>query len=88
MNQNQFVLNHLIDHGYMTQTIGNNYGVRRVGARIWDLKVAGIGICTVNKVDDAGVRYAYYYLTDSWRETERNRRTKGLTYRIGVKAAA
>lgn len=88
MNQNQQVLNHLIDHGYMTQVIGSNYGIRRVAARINDLKNAGIGISTVNKIDDAGVRYAYYSLSDHWRKNERQRRQNGLSYRVGEKIAA
>jgi hypothetical protein len=65
--QNQFVLDHLLDHGYMTDAIAQNYRIRRLAARIAELR-AGIGsysgrpldIETELRTDEMGQRYAYY----------------------------
>lgn len=62
MTQNELVLKHLKNHGYITQVIASNYGVRRCSARIKDLKYNGIKINSIRKKDDAGVPYAYYTL--------------------------
>ncbi len=62
MTQTEQVYNHLRNHGYMTQVIASNYGIRRCAARINDLKNRGIQINSETKFDDAGVRYAYYTL--------------------------
>jgi len=84
-SQNQRVLNHLIDHGYITQTIANNYGIRRLAARINDLKkfgCIGYDITTQQRRDDAGVRYAYYALTDAGRASEAMWRDHGFDWQF------
>lgn len=82
MNQNQRVLNHLIDHGYITQTIASSYGIRRLASRITDLAGEGISIQREMRKDDAGVRYAYYSMHSAIRDVERNRRDeKGRPWR-------
>jgi len=88
MNQCNRVWNHLIDHGYITQVIAGNYGIRRLASRIDDLKKAGVIIETELKFDDAGVRYAYYTMPESWQVAEKRRRLKGYDYRVGVKNIA
>lgn len=60
MTQNEIVLKHLVNHGYITQVIASNYGIRRCAARIRDLKDNGVAIKSVRKKDDLGVPYAYY----------------------------
>lgn len=62
ITQNEKVLKHLRNHGYITQVIASNYGIRRCAARINDLKKTGLDIKSVRKTDDAGVPYAYYTL--------------------------
>lgn len=62
MTQNEIVLNHLKSHGYITQVIASNYGIRRCAARINDLKNVGLDIKSERKTDDVGVPYAYYTL--------------------------
>lgn len=61
-SQNQFVLDHLREHGYITDTVARNYGIRRLASRVHDLKAAGIFVDKEMKRDDAGVTYAYYYV--------------------------
>ena len=87
MKQNQRILNHLIDHGWITQVVASNYNIRRCASRICELKEAGIKINTEIRFDDAGVRYAYYYITPFVRKVERNRRDRGLPYHKVKKAA-
>jgi hypothetical protein len=82
MNQNQRVLNHLIDHGYITQTIANNYGIRRLASRIFDLGEQGVEIEKETRFDDAGVRYVRYSLSGVERNSERNRRVLGCDYKM------
>jgi len=73
LSQNQQVLNHLIEHGYITDAIARNYGVRRLASRIYDLKSSGlVDIEVATLTDDAGVRYAYYSMTDQSRKFERH----------------
>jgi hypothetical protein len=60
MTQNEIVLKHIINHGYITQIIASNYGIRRCSARIKDLKNNGVPLVSKMKKDDMGVRYAYY----------------------------
>ena len=79
--QNQRVLDHMIGHGYITQVIASNYGIRRLASRINDLKKEGVGITRTMQVDDAGVRFAKYSLT--YRDSERSRRDNlGLAFRF------
>jgi hypothetical protein len=87
ITQNQRVLSHLIDHGYMTQTIASSYGIRRLASRINDLKLQSVLIQSEIRKDDAGVPYARYTLVH--REAERNRRDGlGMTWRAGEPLAA
>jgi hypothetical protein len=65
MNQTQKVLNHLVNHGYITQVIASNYGIRSCSSRISELKNRGHAVSVELKKDDAGVRYAYYTLPRS-----------------------
>lgn len=83
--QNQRVLDHMIDHGYITQVIASSYGIRRLASRIFDLTREGVIVGRQTKFDDAGVRYTNYSLVN--REMERQRRDNiGLAY--SVKACA
>lgn len=78
MSQNQLVLNHLIDHGYITEIIARSYGIRRLASRVHDLKkTGGIDVKRDMRTDDLGVPYAYYYLPADIRESERTLRTNG-----------
>jgi len=75
MSQNQIVLNHLIDHGYITDVIARNYGVRRLASRIYDLRTGGLSRIEVQtRIDDSGIRYAFYSMSESNRDLERNYR--------------
>ena len=78
--QNQRVLDHLIDHGFVTQVIASSYGIRRLASRINDLKKEGARVESIMKTDDAGVRYAYYTLIDP--QAERSRRELGMSWRV------
>lgn len=71
-NHNTFVLNHLIDHGYITDAIAQQYRIRRIGARIWDLKNRSepVEILKETRHDDLGQRYTHYYLSDIERHTQ------------------
>lgn len=84
VSQNQFVLNHLIDHGYITEVIARNYGIRRLASRITDLGDvtlgAGIEIPRETRTDDAEVKYTYYFLPDRSRDVERANRQCGGTW--------
>lgn len=82
MNQNQRVLNHLIDHGYITQLIASNYGIRRLASRIHDLTLEGVEVQVEFMRDDMGVRYAHYSLPSAWRDAERKRRDQGCSYKF------
>jgi len=79
-SQNQFVLDHLIDHGYITDTVARNYGIRRLAARILDLTDQGVQIKREFKSDDVGGRYMHYSLV--YREDERTARANGYTYKL------
>lgn len=47
MNQNDVIMEHLRRHGSITPAEAyDNYGIMRLGARIWDLKQGGVGIIT------------------------------------------
>ncbi len=81
MNQNQKVLNHLIDHGYITQVVASSYGIRRCTSRITDLKNEGITVSSELRRDDQGVPYAYYTMTDADRNYERMRRAEGFGWK-------
>lgn len=90
-NQCQLVLNHLIDHGYITDLVARNYGVRRLASRIHDLKtIGGVGVQVQTRRDDQGNRYAYYFLSEDARAVEREIRDEGGTWngRPAMKAAA
>jgi hypothetical protein len=87
-SQNQLVLDHLVDHGYITEIIARSYGVRRLASRIHELKmIGGVDVKRDMRTDDLGVPYAYYYLTQEVREAERCTRSQGLNWNL-VKAAA
>ena len=71
-SQCQLVLDHLIDHGYITEVIARNYGVRRLASRVFDLKdIGGVGVEKEMRTDDLGSQYAYYFISDTVREEER-----------------
>jgi len=49
MTQKETVLKHLQDHGQITDLEAyNRYAIRRLGARIWDLRADGHKIRTQN----------------------------------------
>jgi Helix-turn-helix domain len=77
-SQTQFVLDHLIDHGYITEVIARNYGVKRLASRMHELKRADVLFKTETREDDFGNRYAYYWLPTGTREYERERRDRAL----------
>ena len=88
-SQNQLVLDHLIDHGYITEVIGRSYGVRRTASRITDLKAAGVDVHSELRKDDLGTTYAYYSVTEGARAYERAERLAGNDWRSNpVKKAA
>lgn len=89
-SQNQLVLNHLIDHGYITDLIARNYGVRRLASRIHDLiRIGGVRISSDIERDDAGVRYALYTMSTEDRNVERHHRdVAGWDWRGEVVKAA
>lgn len=88
-SQNQLVLDHLIDHGYITEVIGRSYGVRRTASRITDLKNAGVYVQRELRKDDLGTTYAFYFITEETRNNERAARIAGNDWRRGpVKKAA
>jgi Helix-turn-helix domain len=77
MKQTIRILNHLIDHGYITQIIASNYGIRRCASRVSELKQdGGFPIQTIMKKDDAGVRYAYYRIDTATRKFLRTARRR------------
>lgn len=67
MTQSQVILEHLKKHGSITQKEAiDNYGIMRLGARIWDLKRGGHNITSeretgVNRYNEK-THYAKYYL--------------------------
>ena len=67
MTQTDRVLRHLKDYGSITQWEAiRDYGIMRLGARIWDLKKQGHVISTeretgVNRYNEK-THYAKYYL--------------------------
>lgn len=78
-SQNQFVLDHMIDHGYITDIIARSYNIRRLAARVYELKAEGVRIECSRKVDDQGVQYGFYTLVD--REAELTARRNGMGWR-------
>jgi hypothetical protein len=85
-SQNQRVLDHMIDHGYITQVIAGNYGIRRLASRIHDLNGEGITVVSEIKKDDAGVRYATYSL--EYPKFHKHRRdVVGLSYKLARSSA-
>ena len=83
-NQNQIILKHLIDHGYITQLIATNYGVRRLASRNFDLKSEMVQIEVATKRDDTGTKYAYYSMTEFERNCEAGRMRNGYSYKCGA----
>lgn len=63
MKQTEIVLKHMKNHGYITQIVASNYGIRRCSARVNDLKNMGVKVSSERKTDDLGVPYAYYTLS-------------------------
>ena len=62
MTQTQMILEHLKQHGSITQKDAmDNYGIMRLGARIWDLKHDGYKIETEREtsVNRYGEKTAY-----------------------------
>lgn len=84
--QNQLVLDHLIDHGYITDLIARNYGVRRLAARIKDLRTQGVRIDSELQTDSSGVRYARY--TPLAVAAEKARRRLGWGWKLQMFAPA
>jgi hypothetical protein len=82
-SQNQFILNHLIDHGYITDVVARNYGIRRLASRVFELKAESADIKTERLKDDAGVPYAKYTMDEAARAVERMRREQGQTWKCG-----
>lgn len=81
IGQNQRVLNHLIDHGYITQLVASSYGVRRLASRIDEIQTkGGTTVEREMRKDDAGVKYAYYTLRDIDREYLRDARDGGAPW--------
>ena len=60
--QVELVRAHLKRHGYITDLVAQNYGVKRLAARIYDIEAAGTRVDREMRRDDAGVRYTYYTL--------------------------
>ena len=91
LTHNEIVLNHLIDHGYVTEVVARNYGVKRLASRMNELKVAGVQFRFEDRKDDLGNRYRYYWLGAYDRAVERIRREDGIkwnTYRTYATIAA
>lgn len=65
MTQNEIVLDHLKTVGPITQAIAaHEYGIWRLGARIYDLKRQGCEIVCENvPTKDGRGRYGRYHLT-------------------------
>lgn len=87
-NQCEIVRKHLIDHGYITQLIATNYGVRRLASRIYDLKKGGVIVDVAIERDDSGTKYARYSMSESGRNTERRLMDEGTAYTLGSLRAA
>ena len=64
--QYAIVLDHMRNHGYITQLVAGNYGVTRLASRIDELKTAGYSINSELRTDDFGKRYAYYTLAQNF----------------------
>lgn len=70
MNQNEQVLSYLMEHGSITPMDAiENFGIMRLGARIFDLKSSGVPIKTLQETNKnrngKQVRYARYVLEDN-----------------------
>ncbi len=81
-SQNQRVLDHMIDHGYITPLIAQSYGIQRLAARIKDLREEGVSINNAIRLNDTGVRYSQYTLTD--RDFETGHRNNYTSYRLNA----
>lgn len=86
VHQCQRVLDHMVDHGYITPMIAQSYGIQRLAARIKDLRAQGVRIDNSVLTNDIGVRYSRYTLKD--RGVENIRRLKGFSWRLHERAAA
>jgi hypothetical protein len=82
-SQCQFILDHLIDHGYITEIVARSYGVRRLASRIDELKGVGVSVVSTIRRDDVGTRYAHYTLSESARDFEREERADGCNWKGG-----
>ena len=71
MSQKQTVLNHLIDHGYITDLSAQSLRIRRLAARIHDLHRDGVCVKREVRKDVLGQRYTYYYLDGVHRTIEK-----------------
>lgn len=88
-SQCQLVLDHLIDHGYITEVIARNYGVKRLASRVFDLKdIGAIPVEKEMKTDDLGAPYARYTLHSGAREEERQLREQGFDWSMRPNRAA
>lgn len=73
MNQCETILRHLRDYGSITQAEAiTEYGIYRLGARIWDLKAQGIPIrserVTGKNRYDEPVSFSRYSIVKTERE--------------------
>lgn len=60
-SQTTIVREHLARHGYITPLVAGEYGIKRLAARVQDLRdFEGLSIETELRTDDKGTRYAYY----------------------------
>lgn len=72
VTHNEFVLNHLIDHGYITDAQAQGYRIRRLAARIFDITRRNrVLVHKETCRDDLGQKYTRYFLSDSERAIQR-----------------
>lgn len=66
MTQSEKIMEYLREHGEITQRDAIGFGCYRLGARIWDLKAAGVNIDTeiraVKNADGSRSHIAVYKL--------------------------
>lgn len=74
--QRRRVLDHLIDHGYITDLVARNYGIRRLASRMNELKNTGVNFMPVTRHDDSGVRFVQYMMSEGVRSYWRDVRTQ------------
>jgi hypothetical protein len=85
--QIQHVLDHLIDHGYITDAVAQHvFKIRRLAARIHELQLIGVQVTRRFRRDALGQRYTYYSLDETERGLERLYRSQG--YRPSTPVAA